>query len=183
MARKSPERRARTRQRIEDAFWELYEADPASAITVSAVVERAAIHRSTFYEYFPDAASVLEAIEDGLIELMREEAVAGMRSPSETRPAEIVRRVYVEHGDKLSLLLGRNGDPAFACKVKEVVKPAVAEVLDTGDPRFKPYVLEFVSSGIISAVTLWYANGQDLSEEELGGGIQAFVTRGMGSTR
>ena len=50
MANKDPERRAATRRRIMDACWEVYAADPARAVTVSAVVEAAGVHRSTFYD-------------------------------------------------------------------------------------------------------------------------------------
>lgn len=42
------------RERIADAFWELLECTPRSAMTVGAVVKAAGCNRGTFYYYFSD---------------------------------------------------------------------------------------------------------------------------------
>lgn len=157
-----------------DAYWGLYEEDPSRNVTVSAVIERAGVHRSTFYEYFCDADAVLIAIEDELAGLFEAESAAALSS-GETDPAAIVRRVYVAHGDRLALLLGGSGDPRFARRVKDVLRPVAMGKLEiTGDP-FAPYLFEFVSSGLLATAALWYERGCDLPPEELGAGVQAML--------
>lgn len=174
MANKDPERRARTRARIMDAYWGLYASDPSRSVTVSAVIAEAGVHRSTFYDYFGDADAVLLAIEDELAALFEAES-AGALSGGEVDPAGIVRRVYVDHGDKLSLLLGDSGDPRFAKRVKSVLTPvAMGRLGPTSDP-FAPYLVEFAVSGLIAAASLWYERGGDLPPDEFGGGIQAML--------
>ena len=120
MANKDPERRAATRRRIMDACWEVSAADPARAVTVSAVVEAAGVHRSTFYEYFGDAPSAMSAIEDELAAAFGAEAERAFATGG-ADPAGIVQRVYVAHGERLSLLLGDAGDPGFSrpCRMRQ----------------------------------------------------------------
>ena len=167
MANKDPERRARTRKRIMDAYWELYAADPSRDVTVTAVIAKASVHRSTFYEYFADAGAVLMAIEDDLVMLFEEESSNAL-SGDMVDPAGIVQRVYVEHGDLLSVLLGDAGDPRFARRVKEVLKPvAMRELGLEGDPC-SPYLFEFAATGLLAAASLWYERGCDLEPGEFG---------------
>lgn len=45
---------AGARERIVDAFWDMLECTPRSAITVGAIVDAAQCNRGTFYYYFAD---------------------------------------------------------------------------------------------------------------------------------
>ncbi|MBQ9044105.1 MAG: TetR/AcrR family transcriptional regulator [Eggerthellaceae bacterium] len=172
MANKDPERRAQTRKRIMDAYWDLYASDPPRNVTVSAVIAKAGVHRSTFYEYFADADAVLVAIEDELAALFEAEAI-GALSGGNADPAAIVQRVYVKHGDMLSVLLGDAGDQRFARRVKEALKPAAMQELDLAGSPFSPYLFEFAATGLLAAASLWYERGCDLEPGEFGNGIRA----------
>ena len=181
MANKDPERKAATRRRIMDACWDVYAADPEDAVTVSAIVKKAGVHRSTFYEYFGDARSVIAAIEDELAEEFGAEAARAFSSGG-ADPAGIVQRVYVAHGDRLSLLLGKSGDPGFARKLKDALRPVAERGLDLGNRAFDPYLFEFIASGILAAATLWYERGRDLEPAEFGEGIRDLLSS-MAATR
>lgn len=172
MANKDPERRARTRERIMDAYWSLYASDPPRNVTASAVVAKAGVHRSTFYEYFTDADAVLAAIEDDLVELFEEESASALGGGT-ADPAGIVQRVYVAHGDRISLLLGDSGDPRFARRAKEALRPVAMQKLDIGNDPFAPYLFEFAATGLLAAASLWYERGRDLEPSEFGNGIRA----------
>lgn len=175
MANRDPERKAATRRRIMDACWDVYAADPANAVTVSAIVKAAGVHRSTFYEYFSDAPSVLSAIEDELAEAFGAEAKRAFATGG-ANPAGIVQRVYVRHGDRLSVLLGKSGDPGFACRLKDALRPVAVSGLGLGDKAFAPYLFEFAASGILAAATLWYERGRDLTPAEFGEGIRTLLS-------
>lgn len=174
MANKDPERRARTRKGIMDAYWDVYAADPSRRPTVSAVVAASGVHRSTFYEYFDDADSVLAAIEGELAALFEAEAARALAGGAPD-PAAIVRRVYVGHGERLSVLLGEGGDPRFARRVKDAMAPLVMGGLGLSEDGFGPYLAEFTVSGMLAVTTLWYGRGRDLDEDELGRGIRGLL--------
>ena len=56
--------RSRTREKIERSFWELYtDRDFRRRVRVSDVIQRAGIHRSTFYMYFGSVDEIFESIK------------------------------------------------------------------------------------------------------------------------
>lgn len=58
---------AETRRMINDAFIELYSNNDFEKITVTAIAEAAHLSRGTFYLYYEDIYSLLDAIETDLI--------------------------------------------------------------------------------------------------------------------
>lgn len=180
MAKKDPERKAATRRRIMDAYWNVYATNPSRTVTVSAIVMAAGVHRSTFYEYFDDAPSVIAAIEDDLAAAFGAEAERAFASGG-ADPAGIVQRVYVAHGERLSLLLGDAGDPGFARKLKDALRPVAERGLGLGDGAFDPYLFEFAASGILAAATLWYERERDLDPGEFGEGIRTILSSAAAS--
>ena len=68
---KHHEMRESTSRSIMDAFWSLYRDKPIEKITVKAICEKAGCNRSTFYEYYTDSYSVLEDIEEELLDYVR----------------------------------------------------------------------------------------------------------------
>ena len=81
---KHQEMREATSRAIMDAFWSLYRDLPIEKITVKAICEKAGCNRSTFYEYYTDSYSVLEAIEEELLDYVR-------RKLTEELPASLAR--------------------------------------------------------------------------------------------
>ena len=175
VANKDPERRAKTRRRIMQACWDVYAADPSRIVTVSAIVSAAGVHRSTFYEYFDDAPAVMAALEDELAEAFGAEAERALATGG-ADPEEIVQRVYVAHGERLSLLLGDAGDPGFSRKLKRVLRPVAERGLGLGEGGFDPYLFEFAVSGILAAVTLWYERGRDIDPGKFGEGLRSALS-------
>ena len=87
-----------------------------------------------------------------------------------------MQRVYVAHGERLSLLLGDAGDPGFSRKLKDALRPVAERGLGLGGGAFDPYLFEFAASGILAAATLWYERGRDLDPAELGEGLRTLLS-------
>ncbi|WP_165053221.1 MULTISPECIES: TetR/AcrR family transcriptional regulator [unclassified Adlercreutzia] len=162
MAKKDPQRRARTRKRIIDAFWLLAGSQPMGAVSVSAVVKEARVNRSTFYEYFSSAITLREAAEDELLAFMREKA-RGITQADEGALVEYVGAIYAEQSDKLRLLLGPGGNASFVMRLKEALRPVMAGLVPEGMPEQEAQLrLEFALSGMIAAYSRWFQAGESL---------------------
>lgn len=57
----------RSRKMIRQAFTELLEEKPLDKITVTDIVRRADLNRSTFYAHYPDIQGVVEEIQEEII--------------------------------------------------------------------------------------------------------------------
>ncbi len=64
--------RSRTRARIERAFWDLYLEKQFRRVTVQEIVQRAGIHRSTFYIYFQAVEDIFSGIKEHQLSLLQE---------------------------------------------------------------------------------------------------------------
>ncbi len=168
MAKKDPERRAATRQRIVDAYVGLYKARPSKAVTASAVIEKAGVNRSTFYEYFVSVQDLQRAIEDDLITAMEKTAESAIVSSGDFDIVGLVSQTYAMHGDLIGLLIGENGSASFVARAKRTLAPLVLRALESCvSLEDAPYVAEFVTSGLVSLYALWFKNGEDILVERL----------------
>ena len=175
---KHKEMREFTSRSIMDAFWLLYREKPMEKITVKAICEKAGCNRSTFYEYFTDSYSVLEAIEEELLEYTRhkltEELPASLaRSFPEVRldmeTLAPVSALYTEKGEYFSVLTGERGDPSFQYKYKRAVKELLTQMLDDPAKKFDlsaGIVAEFTASAMIGAFNCWYPHREEYPAEK-----------------
>lgn len=161
----------RTREQIRKAFIRLLAEKGLSKISVAAITQIANINRSTFYEYYPDIRALLDDVESTLL--------ADLNTCVHSICGEITRdklgQIFTtgldlmqSDGDTLVLLLGTNGDPNFAVKFIEMVKPQILFVfqLDEFTPQMNTAVT-FAMSGLIGVFTSWYAGGKQEPLEDI----------------
>ncbi len=180
---KKPEVTAATRQRIIDAFWECYTRLPAEKITVNMIVERAGIHRSSFYRYFADVYEVLKDSQDELIDSMRSESRRMRRMTDFTSPEymNMIADILTGHAGRLHRCLE---DSRFREHFIEVFRPEIEESLSL-DPSHPgaDYLTFFLISALIVNFDYWYDHRDSLSlydisamgQELFLGGISRFM--------
>lgn len=64
-------KRKKTKEKIELAFWEDYVNSGYRRVTVKQICEKTNIHRSTFYAYFSSVGSVFDAIKKTQLENLK----------------------------------------------------------------------------------------------------------------
>ena len=188
---KHQEMREATSRAIMDAFWSLYRDLPVEKITVKAICEKAGCNRSTFYEYYTDSYSVLEAIEEELMDYVR-------RKLTEELPASLARSfpeirldaetlaplsdMYSKRGEYFSILTGVKGDPYFQYKYKQTVKELLTEMLDDPAKKFDlsaSIVAEFTASALIGAFNCWYPHRDEYPVEKYSMLLVSLLTNGV----
>ena len=150
---------SQTKQNLIDAFWTLYCEMRIEKITVKDITNRAGYNRGTFYEYFKDAYDVLEYIESSLIPTIHELPPISIGSGMHGMPMNTFFELYEKNNKYFSVLLGDNGDPAFASKLKNSIKPLIIKEL-TNESDFVnkelDYILEYTLSAMIGIMSYWF---------------------------
>lgn len=168
--RKQPQITAQTKQNLIDAFWSLYCEQRIEKITIKEITTKAGYNRGTFYEYFTDVYAVLEAIENSLIPNLDELPPVSTPSRSFGMPLDAFFEFYKQNNQYYSVLLGDNGDPAFAGKLKNAIKPNLMNVFaDIKGVNLieLEYIMEYTLSSMIGIMSFWFNHSERLSSEAL----------------
>jgi AcrR family transcriptional regulator len=171
-----------TRQNIVDAFWNLYCEKSIEKITVKDITNKAGYNRGTFYEYFIDVNDVLVYIENSLIPTLDELPPIAVSNVTIGRPLEEFFELYEQNHKYYSVLLGDRGDPAFASKLKNAVKPTLMAIFQDKpgvDKRELDYIIEFTLSAMIGIMSYWFRQKDSISKGELHELINRLMEHGV----
>lgn len=168
--KKQAEITERTRQKLMDAFWELYTTRRVDQITVKEIVNNAGCNRSTFYEYFENVYDVLDAIEKKVLLTLNEIPPFPDVDVDSTFIVQAVMGLYRDRFQYLGVLLGDNGDPSFQRRLKDGLKSSFMERLhgrgSLGTLKID-LMLEYVLSGLIGVMIHVFEEKPDFPPEEL----------------
>jgi len=168
--RKQPQVTVQTKQNLKEAFWALYCEQKIEKIRVKDIANKAGYNRGTFYEYFTDVYAVLEDIENSLIPKLDELPPVSIPSGSLGMPLDSFVELFKRNSHYYSVLLGDKGDPAFASKLKNAIKPNLMGVF-ADKPGVNlielDYILEYTLSSMIGMMSYWFKQPEPLSRKEL----------------
>ncbi len=165
---------ARTKQKIERAFWDLYARKPVERISVREITEAAGFARGTFYLHYLDIYDLLDQAEQALLDDMERCIDRCPSNPGKTDLIGLMTRLltlYERNRTQIVLLLGDRGDAAFRRKLKDQMKrmpiwkahdPALD--LSTGE---RDLMLGQTASGVISLISDWLEDQRGVSATEL----------------
>jgi AcrR family transcriptional regulator len=170
----------RTRLALQEALAEeIHATGDLSRVTVTGVTERADVTRRTFYSHYKDIPTLVACIEDeavsDLVPLVQQVSKVTLPELEEAihafdpcPGASEILAYFREHGNVLSALLGEGGDPAFAERLKEMVREVVqTRALDgfsTMAIAVFDYYLTFVVSAEVGVLVRWLTTGMQESD-------------------
>lgn len=162
--RKQPERTLRTRNKIIDAFWELYREKAIEKISINSIMQATGMNRGTFYEYFTDIYELLDTVEEELLNDMMAQIKKYILLEMKEQEKEfdeidlndftqILVKVLLMYGDKMYVLLCQKGGISFQNKFKEKLRVYLNPMIPSGETEENvEYMLTFMVSAI-SGVT------------------------------
>ncbi|GHO49342.1 TetR/AcrR family transcriptional regulator [Ktedonospora formicarum] len=115
----------RTHQFLQEAMIELITEKEFGAITVGDIAERAMINRATFYRHYQDKYDLVAKIfEETANHLMENMSLLHKKTHklSVENPAQIWIKIFehvAEHTQLYRAMLGKNGSPWFADRMRE----------------------------------------------------------------
>ena len=134
----------RTHKFLQEAMIELITEKGFDAITVGDIAERAMINRATFYRHYQDkydlVAKIFEETANQLVENMKPFNKDTSQSETEN-PPEIWIQLFehvAEHARLYRAMLGKNGSPWFATRMREHIIKLLLEDEKQWKHQMKP---------------------------------------------
>lgn len=179
MAEKTDRRKARTRQLLYEALMALLQEKSVDLITVTDIAERADVNRGTFYLHYRDVGDMLQQLKDGVFDSVRScveqlDVTEAMQYIDRDEPYPVSVRIFEElirHGEFLRLMLGPQGDLAFARRLRELFVSRIHAKLQGLSPDSKTiptdYLVSYIASANFGLVMHWLDTGRTLSPEQM----------------
>lgn len=161
----------KTKSKLRETFWQLYQEKPIEKISVREIIEKAHYNRSTFYEYYSDIYAVLDEIEEALFDDLFESNSQLILdyNPSLDELIYDIAQKYKRNKKYLKVLLGKNGDPKFLVKIKEHLKFLLRPLISSTNiitEKNMDYYLEYITNGLMGMLMYWQHQDSKLPIED-----------------
>lgn len=162
-----------TRAAMRAAFWQLFQQKPVAQITVKEITALAGYNRSTFYQYYSDVYSVLEEIENLILDTVSKTADFISARANEMSFLDILNALIIySPGGKnkyLSNLLARSDSARFERLLIARIKELFERLFTwTGiDENRKQLIMEYHINGILGILKYSVRQGREPSASEL----------------
>ena len=177
----SSPRRAQTRQKIIDAFWDVYTHTPYSQITVRYITSTAGCNHSTFYEYFENIDDLFEQAQDQFVDEISgyfESYFNNIGNKNNQTLYELAANTYGESSAKWNALFGPTGN--FLAKFDENLQPAIISLFGLDpDNTLDCFAADMISSSWITNLIIWYQQGMPISDQDLATLLIGWNTEGI----
>jgi len=185
-AAKTPDRRVvKTKKAIRNAFASLVTEKDFREITVSELAERAEINRKTFYNYYDGIYSVVEEIQNEILDLFDTAMNEIEFRAGESSAYVIFERLATVINSDLDFylqLLQMRGSERLMDRIVEVLKAKTKKLLTDQvsiDADRIDLMLDFAFSGMISVYTRWLSSERSRPIEEVTGMIGTLCVSGI----
>lgn len=175
----------RTKDKIRQAFWELYKIRKIEKITVKDIAEGCQIHRATFYLHYSDVYEILEEIEEKLLKELyeiRKEYIENQKNLEQFTTANY--SLYQKNWEYLHYLLREQKDPEFAACYKNEMMSVLQHIFqidfDGLDVKVSA-IVEMTLFGIIDMFIFW-ADEPQFSYENMVEVIHGYMQDGITPT-
>jgi len=175
--RRVDRRIVRTRQLLREALLALISEKGYDGIRVLDIAERANLNRATFYLHYRDKSDLLlQSSEDVFNDLAtRFEPITKDNLALDKPPIQlqIVFEHVAQHADFYRVILGKDGVPAFAAKLREYIAAISHERVDQLHALFPDaaqiidsrYVANYVAGALVGTITWWLETGMPHSSD------------------
>ena len=167
-------RRIKTKKAIKTALITLMTEKELPQITVKELSQKADINRKTFYTHYNNIFNIFDEIENELVQnlkkLIQESGSEDSILNTQHLFEALNHLIYEDFDFYQKLLSHANAYGPLINKIKNVLQEecwlAARNKFDDLPDEFS-YVIEFISSGIISMYVSWFDSDRKISLEEL----------------
>jgi len=164
----------RSRRMIREAFLELVKEKDINKITVTDIVKRADLNRSTFYAHYADVRAILEEIENEVIDKMLEILKKFEFKNFFNNPTPLLLEVsrFIERNQEIyQILLNAPGSEIFLKKLKHIFAQYMLGDTDIPeylkDSKMVNLRISYFAGGIIHMYSEWFDGNLDCSLNDI----------------
>lgn len=182
MIEKNDRRSQRTRQLLSEALIQLIREKDYSTITVSDIIERANVGRSTFYAHYRDKDALFVGELDRVIELLSHQI-----QNQEEIPFFPSRELFRHVGEQFELYRALAWTPGLDLLIKHLQKSLSQRVevgLQKRGRRYEvalPILANFITGSFLTLLKWWLENKRVYSAEQMDEIFQKLTLSGIES--
>lgn len=171
----------KTKKLIKNTFAELIkENKELNKITVSELVKRADINRSTFYNHYDNIYSVAEELEDEIIQVLLENSQT-LTSINDIFDYFDTIINYLEENENIYRLLLSSKDPLIflselSTDISNKLYIVLSNNLKLSDKKSLLFDISFFTGGIIYQILKYFNNDSNYSLQEINAYAKKLVT-------
>lgn len=170
MAKQHENRRVRmTKQLMKSALLELLEHQDLANISVTAICEKADVHRSTFYKHYTDTASLLMEVEqDFLDHIPTPPQILDQQNQKELLTATSEFFDFIKDNKKaFRILFNDSSGNSFSARLVEFLCNGYVPVGDHTDERSSRFIRIYIANGTVGMMREWVNTGFQISSHDL----------------
>ena len=170
MNEKPESRRVRmTKRLMKDAMLELLEQKELSNISVTALCEKADVHRSTFYKYYTDPAELFREIEqDFLKQIPLPPLVLDQKSEKQLLAATTAFFDYVKENRRAFRVFFSNSmENGFGSRLVDQLCYRYITLIECDDKRREAYIRIYIASGTVGMLREWVTSDFNVSSRNI----------------
>ena len=158
-----------TKRLLKDALLELMEHQDLVSITVTAVCEKADIHRSTFYKYYTDTVSLLTEIkQDFLDRIPAPPQILNQQNQEALLTATSDFFDYIRENKKaFRVLFNDSSGNSFSARLVEYLCNGYVPVSDDTDEQSSRFMRVYIANGTVGMMREWVNTGFRISSHDL----------------
>lgn len=164
----------RSRKMIREAYMELLKEKDINKITVTDIITKADLNRSTFYAHYPDVRGVTEEIENEIIEKMLEILSHFRYTNFFDNPTPLlleISRFLESNRDFYSILIKANGSEIFLKKLKDIFAKHMMSDSDIPESLKNTKMVSlrvcYFAGGIVNMYQEWFAGNLECSLNDI----------------
>lgn len=186
-SQKVDKRVIRTQKLIKRTMIELMREKEVRNITVTDICNRADLNRGTFYTYHPDVYSLVNEIENEILDDVTQifdaaepSALGHSKAKERNRMVLQILECFNRHRDVIQIVFGDKGYISFQQKLKALFMAKFSQILGKSDTVFADhdgYLVVYITSGMIGIIQEWIRTGFQKSPEEIANIMMDIKTR------
>lgn len=164
----------RSRKMIREAFLELLEEKEIHKITVTEIVNKADLNRSTFYAHYMDVKAITEEIENEVIDKMLEILNGFQFQNFFNHPTPLLLEVsrFLESNKEIyKILLKANGAETFLKRLKNIFTDYMLSDTDIPDylkdSKMVTLRVCYFAGGIVNLYEEWFSDHLECSLNDI----------------